>query len=63
MYSVIKGYCEKRGMSVAKLESELGFGNCTIVKWEHSSPSVDRLKKVADYFGVTVDRLLAERKD
>ena len=49
-------------MSVAKLESELGFGNCTIVKWEHSSPSVDRLKKVADYFGVTVDRLLAERK-
>lgn len=41
------------------LEKELGFGNGTIGKWQKASPSVDKLKKVADWFGVTLDELLA----
>ena len=40
------------------LEKTLGFGNGTIKKWGESSPSVDKLKKVADYFGVSVDYFL-----
>ena len=45
-------------ISIAKLEQELGFANATIRKWAKSSPSADKLLKVADYFGVSVDYLL-----
>lgn len=45
-------------ISIAKLEQELGFANATIRKWAKSSPSADKLLKVADYLGVSVDYLL-----
>ncbi len=43
---------EKNSISVSCLEKTLGFGNGTIKKWGESSPSVDKLKKVADYFEI-----------
>lgn len=49
---------EKNKISISCLEKTLGFGNGTIKKWEESSPSVDRLKKVADYFGVSIEYFL-----
>lgn len=55
----IQKLCKERGISVAKLERELGFGNATIRGWGSSSPNVDNLKKVADFFGVTVDSLIS----
>ena len=30
------------------------------MKWKAASPTVGKLKRVADYFGVTVDELLAD---
>ena len=54
--------CKKKGISIAKLERELGIGNGTVGKWASSSPTVDNVKKVADYFGVTVDELIAEEQ-
>lgn len=59
LYQRIKGLCERNGISITKLESELGFGNSSIKKWERmSSPSVDKIIKVATYFDVSVDYLL-----
>ena len=54
----IKEQCRKKGVSIWALERTLGLGNGVIGKWSHSSPSVENLKKVADFFGVTVDTLL-----
>lgn len=54
----IKQLCEKNGTNIANLEKELGFGSGTIRKWNVVSPSVLNLKKVADYFHVSVDDLL-----
>lgn len=54
----IKRLCEKRGISIYKLEKDLGFSESSICKWESSIPSAIKLKQVADYFGVTVDYLL-----
>lgn len=59
MLKKILELCKKRDISVTALEVELGFGRCTISKWKNSSPSVDNLKKVADYFEVSVDYLLS----
>ena len=60
IYTNIYNLCQKRGMSIAKLEKEMGFGNATVRGWANSSPTVEKLKAVADYFGVTVDALLAD---
>lgn len=54
----IKRLCDKKTISIAKLERELDFANGSIRKWTDAVPSADRLAKVADYFGVTVDYLL-----
>jgi len=44
-------------MSLPTLEAKLGFGNSTIVKWDKSTPNVDKLSRVANYFGVSLDYL------
>lgn len=54
----IRALANARDMGLPKVEDALGFGNGTIVKWDVSSPSVDKLQKVADYFDVSVDYLL-----
>lgn len=58
IYANVINLCKSYGISIAKLERELGFGNATIRGWETSSPTVEKLKAVADYFNVTVDSLL-----
>lgn len=51
---------KQHDMSIAALEKKLSFGNGTIRSWDKCSPSIEKLKKVADYFGVTVDYFLEE---
>ena len=63
IYTNISNLCRDNGISIAKLERELGFGNSTVRGWANSSPTVEKLKAVADYFGVTVDDLLAENSN
>jgi len=58
----IRELANKRGMSLPNLESELGFGNGTIVRWDKASPTSEKLSKVADYFNVTIDYLLGREE-
>lgn len=62
IFTNISRLCKKRDISIARLERELGIGNATIRNWNVSSPTVDKMKLVADYFGVTLDELLREDK-
>lgn len=59
----VKELANQRGISLPSLESELGFGNSTIVKWDKSTPSAEKLNAVAQYFGVTMDYLLNGNTD
>lgn len=54
----IKELCDRRNISVSKLESDLGFGVNSIYKWKVSDPRSSMIKKVAEYLGVSVDYLL-----
>lgn len=56
----IRALCEKNGTSIWAIERALGIGNGIIARWATSSPRVENLKLVADYFGVTIDELLKE---
>lgn len=58
----ISDLCRGKNTTLAALERELGFGKGTIRKWDSSSPSADKLQKVADYFNVSVDFLLGREK-
>ena len=61
IYTNISNLCRANGISIARLERETGLGNATVRGWANSSPTVEKLKAVADYFGVTVDELLSEQ--
>ena len=59
LYQRIKGLCAERGISINKLESDLGVGYSSIQKWRNtSSPSMDKIAKIATYFNVSVDYLM-----
>lgn len=52
---------EKTPSTVAK---ELGFSNSLITCWKKgSAPLVKNRKKIADYFGITVEELMGTKKE
>lgn len=54
----IKLLCMKVGTSIPKLEKELGFGRGSVYNWDKNSPSIDKVQKVANYFKVSLDRVI-----
>lgn len=60
IYNNIKAVCKSRGVSISKLEEDLGFTRSSLYKWDRHQPSIGNLKKVADYFNITVDELISE---
>lgn len=58
-YERVKGLCEQQGISVTKLICDLGFSKSAGTTWKASSnmPRPSTIKKVADYFGMTIDEL------
>ena len=60
IYTKVQELCTKNQITIYKLEKELGFPNASICKWKNSNPTVDKLKKVADYFGVPIEYFLEE---
>lgn len=55
----IKELCRIHDISMNKLEDILGFGKGYISKLNDSTPNTSKIKKIADYFGVSVDYLLS----
>ena len=47
-------------MSIRQLGAACGFGKRSIYRWDRNIPSVDKVRKVADYLGTTVEELLEE---
>ncbi len=58
VYERIERLRKSANISQGKLEKELGFSNGSISKWKTSMPNSERLKKLADYFDVSVEYLI-----
>lgn len=58
MLENIQNLCKERGIPISRLEKELGFSNGSIYKWDKTSPSVDKVIKVASFFNVTIEEIL-----
>lgn len=53
----VQELCTENNITIKQLERDLGFSTSSIRRWTQSSPAADRLVKVANYFGVSVDYL------
>lgn len=58
----VKNICKERKIPISKLEKELGFSNGYISQLKKGVFPADRLKKIADYFGVSIEYLMTGEK-
>ena len=58
LYDNVKAFCDKKGITISKLEDDLGFPRSYICKWNKNEPGIRKVQKVADYLGVPIEQLL-----
>lgn len=56
---------EEKGVTDYKVAQETGITKSTFTDWKNgrSNPKLDKLKKIADYFGVTVDYFIENQAE
>ena len=54
----VKKICEKKGISIHKLEKDLGFANGYIGQLKKGAIQSERLVKIADYLNVSTSYLI-----
>lgn len=60
IFDKVKKLCSDKGISIHALEKETKIGNGTISRWKESSPTLDKIKKIADYFEKPIEYFLGE---
>lgn len=65
MYEIFEQLLQKNGVTAYKVAKETGISTATLTDWKkgRSTPKHDKLKKIADYFGVTLEYLLGTEKN
>ena len=60
MYKKLKELAHEKGISIAQVERDCELSSGSLSKWNKSIPSALALKKVSDYFKVSINELLEE---
>lgn len=65
MYEIFVKLLEKYGVTAYKVSKATGIAGSTFSDWKsgRSTPKQDKLQKIADYFGVTVDYLMTGNEE
>ncbi len=65
MYEIFVKLLEKYGITAYKVSKATGIGGSTFTDWKNgrSVPKQDKLQKIADYFGVTIDYLMTGKEE
>ena len=58
IFYIIKNLCDKRKITIFELERQIGISRGILYTWKKSSPSVEKVKKVAEFFNVSMDELV-----
>ena len=60
MYEIFEKLLKKYGVTAYKVAKETGITQSTLSDWKRgrSTPKTDNMKKIADYFGVSVEYLM-----
>ena len=62
IFENIKEIAYSKGFSIRVVEQKAGLGNGTITSWRTSSPTIEKLEKVAKALGVPVTALIRAKK-
>lgn len=62
IYDNVKRVCSEKGVSVGYVEKQCKLSNGSISKWNENEPGIRKVQKVADYFGVSIEKLLEEKE-
>lgn len=56
IYERFASLCNERGVTPYRVGKETGIARSTLSEWKKGTytPKVDKIKKVADYFGVSI---------
>lgn len=57
IFDRIKNLCSLKGITLTKMEKEIGLSQGASYKWKISSPSMEVLNKLSNFFNVSVDYL------
>ena len=62
MYAKFEELLRKNNVTAYKVAKETGVTTATLTSWKQGkyTPKVEKLQKIADYFGVTVDYFTAD---
>lgn len=65
MYEIFEQLLQKYGVSAYKVAKETGVTQSTLSDWKRgrSTPKSENMKKIADYFGVSIDYLMTGKED
>lgn len=65
MYDVFVKLLEKYGVTAYKVSKATGIGGSTFSDWRsgRSTPKQEKLQKIADYFGVTIEYLMTGKEE
>lgn len=55
---IIKELCEEKGVTIKKMEQDIGISANSSFKWKTRTPSAENLLKLSEYFGVSTDYIL-----
>lgn len=58
MVEKIKALAKERNMKISDVEQKCKIGQRSIYNWDEHKPSIDKVLRVANYLGVTVDELV-----
>lgn len=62
-YEKIKELADKHGISLMRLEEDLGYSRNTLYKLKSQKPNAERISEIADYFNVSTDYLLGRTEN
>lgn len=59
MYEIFERLCQERGVKPYTVSKETGISTATLTNWKKGNyvPKEDKLRKIAEYFGVSFDYL------
>lgn len=62
MYEIFAKLLKEKGIKTSTVATSTGISNMTFSDWKSgkSTPKADKLQKIADYFGITVDYLIGK---
>lgn len=60
MYKIFEELCRNKGVSAYRVSKETGITTATITCWKQGKyePKSEKLQKLADYFGVSLEYLM-----